>query len=86
MATPVAIGIDLGTTYSITARMDEQGRSAIVRNLHGDLLTPSVVFFDDDEIVVGKAAKKVAHVHPDRIAECAKREIGNRASLAVMIS
>ena len=78
MATPVAIGIDLGTTYSITARMDEQGRSAIVRNLHGDLLTPSVVFFDDDEIVVGKAAKKVAHVHPDRIAECAKREIGNR--------
>jgi molecular chaperone DnaK len=77
MGTPIAVGIDLGTTYSVVAKVDPQGRSAIVRNLHGDLLTPSVVLFDDEEIVVGKAAKKAANETPDRVAECAKREIGS---------
>jgi molecular chaperone DnaK len=78
MSTPVAVGIDLGTTYSVAARIDPQGRSEIVRNLHGDLLTPSVVLFDQQEIVVGKVAKKAAAAASDRVAECAKRDIGSR--------
>ena len=73
----VAVGIDLGTTYSVIARLDERGRSVVVRNAQGDLLTPSVVFFDDNEIIVGKAAKRVAAIETHRVAECAKRDIGD---------
>ena len=38
-------GIDLGTTYSCIAYMDEHGRPVVVTNNEGDLTTPSVVFF-----------------------------------------
>ncbi len=74
-----AVGIDLGTTYSAVASLDAQGRSSIVRNENGDILTPSVVWFDDHEIVVGKEAKKVAALHPHQVAECAKRDVGKTA-------
>jgi molecular chaperone DnaK len=77
MSQPHAIGIDLGTTYSVVARLDEAGRSQIVRNFHGDILTPSVVLFDDKEIIVGKDAKKAAADDADRVAECVKRDMGS---------
>ncbi len=77
MTTPRAVGIDLGTTYSAVASLDEAGKSAIVRNCEGQILTPSVVFFDGDEIVVGKAAKQVASVESARVAECVKRDMGS---------
>jgi molecular chaperone DnaK len=77
MTTPRAVGIDLGTTYSAVACLDESGRSMIVRNTEGQLLTPSVVFFDEGEVVVGKAAKQVAGLEPHRVAECAKRDMGS---------
>ncbi len=71
-----AVGIDLGTTYSAMARLDETGRTAMLRNAQGDLLTPSVVLFEDKEIVVGKEAKKALSLQPDRVAECVKRDMG----------
>ena len=43
-----AVGIDLGTSNSAVAWMDAGGRTAMIRNIEGDLLTPSVVLFDDD--------------------------------------
>ncbi|MFP6695219.1 MAG: Hsp70 family protein, partial [Pirellulales bacterium] len=72
-----AVGIDLGTTYSAVACLDESGRSSVVRNTEGQLLTPSVVFFDENEVVVGKAAKQVAGLEPHRVAECVKRDMGS---------
>ncbi len=76
MSKPYAIGIDLGTTYSAVARIDETGRTVMVRNAQGDILTPSVVLFDDREIVVGKEAKKAVGIETDRVAECVKRDMG----------
>ena len=73
---PYPVGIDLGTTYSAVARIDDTGRTVMVRNAEGDILTPSVVLFDDSEIVVGKEAKKVVGIQPDRVAECVKRDMG----------
>ena len=35
------VGIDLGTTYSVTAYLDATGRPVTVRNGQGDLLTPT---------------------------------------------
>jgi molecular chaperone DnaK len=74
-----AVGIDLGTTNSAAAWIDPSGRSAMVRNREGELLTPSVVFFDDAEVVVGKDARTAAAVRPDCVAEWVKREMGARA-------
>ncbi len=72
------IGIDLGTTYSVVAALDPSGRPLTVPNRHGDLATPSVVLFEIDGLVVGKEAQRLALLEPDRVAECAKRDMGSR--------
>jgi len=74
-----AVGIDLGTSNSAAAWVDESGRTAMVRNAEGDLLTPSVVLFDDAEVVVGKEARRSAAVHPDWVAQWVKRDMGSPA-------
>src|SRR5262249_33534587 len=74
----VAVGIDLGTTYSLVAFVDAQGRPCCIANGHGDLLTPSVVLFDEDGPVVGKEAVRASVMEPERTAECVKRDMGAR--------
>jgi molecular chaperone DnaK len=74
-----AVGIDLGTTYSVVARLDERGRPVTLVNAEGDRLTPSVVLLDGDDVVVGKEAMKAMSSEADRVAECAKRDMGHRA-------
>ncbi len=74
-----AIGIDLGTTFSVLARIDERGRPVTVVNAEGDRLTPSVVLFEGDETVVGKEALKAIITEGERVAECSKRDVGQRA-------
>ncbi len=70
------VGIDLGTTFSAAAWVNESGRTEIVRNAEGELLTPSVVMFDDRELVVGKEARTATTVHPELVAEWVKRDMG----------
>jgi molecular chaperone DnaK len=79
------IGIDLGTTCSAVAYIDEHGKTAMVRNAEGELLTPSVVLFDEGEIIVGREAKKAAGSEVGKVAECAKRDMG-RESYAKLIN
>jgi molecular chaperone DnaK len=74
-----AIGIDLGTTYSVVAHLDPQGRPTSILNSHGDLLTPSVVLFDENGVVVGKEAVAGSVLEPERVADCVKRDMGARA-------
>ncbi|HEX7380429.1 MAG TPA: Hsp70 family protein, partial [Pirellulales bacterium] len=73
-----AVGIDLGTTFSAVARLDETGRPVTVPNSEGDLTTPSVVLFDGDDVVVGKEAVKAMATEAERVADCAKRDMGSR--------
>ncbi|NUQ65624.1 MAG: Hsp70 family protein [Pirellulales bacterium] len=73
------IGIDLGTTYSVVARLDSTGRPVTIPNDLGDLLTPSAIYVDEDEIIVGKEAVKAAVVKPEAYAECFKRDMGSVA-------
>lgn len=73
-----AVGIDLGTTYSVVARLDDTGRPQTLINAEGDHLTPSVVLVEDGEVVVGKEAVKAMSLEMDRVAECAKRDVGER--------
>ena len=74
----IAVGIDLGTTFSVVAHLDNQGRPWTVSNAEGDLTTPSVVFFDESAVIVGKEAVKAAEFEPRRIAQFAKRNMGDR--------
>ncbi len=74
---PPAVGIDLGTTYSVIAHLDTAGRPWTIPNAEGDLITPSVVLFDGDTIVVGKEAVKAAALEPERIAQFVKRDMGS---------
>lgn len=76
--TPLAVGIDLGTTYSVIAYLDPQGRPASISNSSGDILTPSVVLFDEGGTVVGKEAVLAAALEPGKVADCVKRDMGSK--------
>ncbi len=70
------IGIDLGTTNSAMAWVDGSGRSAMVVNAEGEIITPSVVYFSETEVVVGKNARTAITAHPDMVAQWVKRDMG----------
>lgn len=72
-----AVGIDLGTTYSCIAWLNEHGHPVTIPNQEGELSTPSVVFFDQDEAIVGTEALRNAIARPDRVVQNAKRHMGN---------
>jgi molecular chaperone DnaK len=74
-----AVGIDLGTSRAALARVDGMGRSAMIRDARGDLLIPSVVYFDDEEIVHGRMAELAAAREVGRAAEYYKRDLGQAA-------
>ncbi len=77
--TIVPVGIDLGTTFSVLAYLDESGRPVTVPNALGDKLTPSTVFVDEREILVGKEALNAAVLAPENFAECFKRDMGRQS-------
>jgi molecular chaperone DnaK (HSP70) len=71
-------GIDLGTTYSCVARIDDVGRPTVLRNLEGTDTTPSVVYFESaDSVVVGQSAKDAAVLDPERVVQLIKRDMGD---------
>lgn len=73
-----AVGIDLGTTYSVIAYLDDTGRPVSLVNAEGDLITPSAVLFDGSTVVVGKEALKAIVTEAEQVADCAKRDLGER--------
>lgn len=78
MSASTVYGIDLGTTYSCIARVDEHGRPAVVPNAESETTTPSVVYFENESnIVVGRAAKEVVSIYPDQCVATVKRAMGD---------
>lgn len=69
-------GIDLGTTYSCIAYVDEYGKPVVLPNSEGDRTTPSVVHFDGNSRIVGKEAKNSAVLNPNQVVEMVKRHMG----------
>jgi molecular chaperone DnaK len=72
------IGIDLGTTFSAVATLDDRGRPTTLPNRDGDLITPSAVYLSDDgQAVVGQPALDVGLEQPERVATLMKRRMGH---------
>ena len=79
MPSPIrSVGIDLGTTLCSVAYVDDEGRTKMVPNALGEILTPSYVLFEDDAVIVGKEARKHAAILPDRVAYLVKRDMGQK--------
>jgi molecular chaperone DnaK len=72
-----AVGIDLGTTFSAIAWVNEHGVPEVLPNAEGERITPSVILFEDDNVVVGNYAKQAATVFPEQVVEFVKRQMGN---------
>ncbi len=71
------VGIDLGTTYSAVARLDESGRPVIVHNSEGANITPSVVACTGPgETLVGEEARRGLDLDGNTFGRF-KREMGS---------
>jgi molecular chaperone HscA len=78
-ALPRPIGIDLGTTNSIVARMRE-GQPVAIHDCDLVSLIPSAVFYDDHgQVIVGAEALRMASSHPSQTIVSAKRFMGRGA-------
>lgn len=73
------IGIDLGTTNSCVS-IFENGSAKIIENAEGSRTTPSIVAYNDNEIIVGAAAKRGAVTNPTKTLFDIKRLIGRKFS------
>jgi len=72
-------GIDLGTTFSAIAILNDIGKAEIVPNAEGERITPSAIYFDDADssiIRVGIEAVNSRHLNPDRSVRWIKRHMG----------
>jgi Fe-S protein assembly chaperone HscA len=73
---PSVIGIDLGTTFSLAAYM-EDGRPVVVRDEQGVALVPSVIsLHEDGTVLVGTAARQRCLSDPDHTVYSVKRLMG----------
>jgi molecular chaperone DnaK len=71
------VGIDLGTTFSTAAALDERGRPYTLPNRDGEILTPSAIYLSPTgDAVVGQPALDVMTEQPDRVASLVKRRMG----------
>jgi molecular chaperone DnaK len=73
------VGIDLGTTYSSIARLDDEGNAVALDNADDRTITPSVVLLGDKgHVLVGPSYERISIEDPSHVIEAIKREMGNK--------
>ncbi|WP_415886320.1 Hsp70 family protein [Providencia rettgeri] len=83
LATHLVMGIDLGTSNSAVSLWLD-GKSVLIPNLQGNVLTPSVVGLDDaGQIIVGQAAHERLQSHPNITKASFKRYMGTDATITL---
>lgn len=75
---PIVVGIDLGTSFSAIAYINEETNKAeVIPGPEQNRITPSVVLFDDNNtVIVGEIAKQNAIAEPGKVVEFVKRRMG----------
>ncbi len=74
------IGIDLGTTNSCVATLDERGHGVIIADGTGNRTTPSIVAFAGDGVLVGEPARRQMVTNPARTIFGTKRLVGRKVN------
>ena len=72
-----AIGIDLGTTFSAAAYVDDRGVPRVIPNADGKQTTPSVVLVQEGRIAVGEMAMNQWVTNEEHVVRWIKRAIGD---------
>lgn len=75
------LGIDLGTTNSVVSLVREG--QAVALSVDGQPSMPSAVLYRQDEVVVGREAKNLYHVHPQDVVLSVKRAMGTEEQFTV---
>ena len=78
------VGIDLGTTNSVVAFVDDAGEAHALAGREGERIVPSAVWFpqdDESRVEVGELAKSQAVIDPGRVAMLFKRGMGSATFL-----
>ena len=73
----IILGIDLGTTFSVAAYVDDFGRPTVIPNAEGEKTTPSVVLIEDGQILVGTSAVSQIMTKQGQVAQWIKRSMGD---------
>ncbi len=73
----LVVGIDLGTTFSAVAYVDDQGRPQVIKNAAGNSTTPSVVFLDGSTVTVGEVAMNQWITNEAHVVRWIKRAMGD---------
>ncbi|MEN6460785.1 MAG: Hsp70 family protein, partial [Syntrophomonas sp.] len=80
----MVVGIDLGTTNSLVAFINREGKPEIIINERGSRLTPSVVYFkNEQEALVGELARSQLILKADRTVNCIKRKMGSNDEVII---
>jgi molecular chaperone DnaK (HSP70) len=74
----IIFGIDLGTTYSAIAYVDEFGKPRVMMNRENTAVTPSVIYFENAQnVIVGQPARESGRIDPQNYVELIKRSMGD---------
>lgn len=71
------LGIDLGTTFSVAAYVDDRGQARVIRSAEGEKTTPSVVLIDEGQAQVGTVAVNQALARKGDVIQWIKRSMGD---------
>ncbi|MCA9442405.1 MAG: Hsp70 family protein, partial [Candidatus Omnitrophica bacterium] len=76
MKRKIVCGIDFGTTNSVVALITEAGDAEVVRVAGKDVVRPTVLYVDGDNVLIGEEAENAEALDPDRFIREPKRELG----------
>jgi molecular chaperone DnaK len=72
------VGIDLGTTFSTLAMLDQEGNPVPIANEDDEVETPSLILLaESGHVIVGPSRTRAAMEDPDHVVDRVKRYMGN---------